>query len=101
MNPSNASRAQVAYDQITPSDQFDFTKPNEWSQWIREFERFRSAEGLKERDEESQVNALLYTMGDKSDDILATFDLSAENKNKYEPVKKKLDGFFMKRNMIL
>ena len=97
--PTNG-RAQVTY-QITPPDQFNFTKPNEWPQWIRRFERFRAAAGLKARDEESQVNALLYTMGDKSDDILATFDLSAEEKQNYEVVKEKFDYYFVKRRNVI
>ena len=46
------------------------------------------------------MNALLYTMGDKSDDILSTFDLSAEEMKKYEPVKMKFDGYFVKKRNV-
>ncbi|EDO31465.1 predicted protein [Nematostella vectensis] len=46
----NINQAQATY-QITPPDQFDFAKPNEWPQWIRRFERFRSATGLCDRDD--------------------------------------------------
>ena len=61
----------VSY-QISPPEEFDFSKPTEWIKWIRRFERFRSASGLSKRDEESQVNTLLYSMGSKSDDIRLT-----------------------------
>ncbi|KAK2558287.1 hypothetical protein P5673_019409 [Acropora cervicornis] len=43
----------VSY-QISPPEEFDFSKPTEWIKWIRRFERFRSASGLSKRDEESQ-----------------------------------------------
>ena len=85
----------VSY-QISPPEEFDFSKPTEWIKWIRRFERFRSASGLSKRDEESQVNTLLYSKGSKSDDILATFGLTTENSKKYDVVKHKFDGYFVK-----
>ena len=57
--------------------------------------------GLKARDEYSQVNGLLYTKGDESDDILATFDLSAEEKKNYEVVKEKFNYYFVKRRNVI
>ena len=38
---------------------FDFGKPEDWPSWIRRFERFREASGLKEKEEEAQVSALM------------------------------------------
>ena len=90
----------VSY-QISPPEEFDFSKPTEWIKWIRRFERFRSASGLSKRDEESQVNTLLYSMGSKSDDILATFVLTTEDSKKYDVVKDKFDGYFVKRRNII
>ena len=81
----------VSY-QISPPEEFDFSKPTEWSKWIKRFERFRSASGLSKRDEESQVNTLLYSMGSKSDDILATFGLTNDDSKKFDVVKDKFDG---------
>ena len=34
----------VSY-QISPPEEFDFSKPSEWIRWIKRFERFRSASG--------------------------------------------------------
>ena len=34
----------VSY-QISPLEEFDFSKPSEWIRWIKRFERFRSASG--------------------------------------------------------
>ena len=41
---------------ISPPESFNFSQPKEWPKWIRRFERFRSAAGLTEKDEEVQVN---------------------------------------------
>ena len=87
--------------QIYPPEEFDFSKPNEWPKWIKRFERFRSASGLNKSDSESQVNTLLYTMGSKSDDIMPTFGLSAEDAAKYDVVKDKFDKHFVKRRNVI
>ena len=54
--------------QVAPPETFSF-KPEEWPKWIRCFERFRKVSGLDTKDEEAQVNTLIYSMGDKADDI--------------------------------
>ena len=76
----------MASVQISHPEPFDFSNPSEWPRWIRRFERFRVASGLKEREEEYQVNSLLYAMGDAADDILAVLPLSDEDKKKYDTV---------------
>jgi len=83
--------------QIQPPGEFDFTHPEQWSKWIQRFERFCSASGLKARDEETQVNTLLYSMGEKSEDIMSTFNLTGDNAKKYDSVKEKFDNYFIKR----
>ena len=40
-------------------------------------------------------------MGSKSDDILPTFDLSAEDSTKYDKVKDKFDKHFVKRRNVI
>ena len=53
------------------------------------------------RDEEAQVNMLIYTMGDEADDILRSFKLSDTDAKKYSVVKEKFeDHFIKKRNVI-
>jgi len=37
--------------QISQSESFDFTNPEEWPKWLRRFERFRQASGLTEKSE--------------------------------------------------
>ena len=87
--------------QVAPPERFNFSHPEQWPKWIRRFERFRKASGLNEKDEERQVNTLVYSMGDDADDILRSFNLSSEDAKKYGPVKDKFDGYFVKdRNVI-
>ncbi len=56
--------------QVNPPPKFSFKSVNNWPRWIRRFERFRMATELDKKDQEKQVNALIYTMGDEADDIL-------------------------------
>ena len=59
------------------------------------------ASELNKQDEESQVNTLVYSMGDEADDILQSFDLSETDRKKYKNVKDKFEGHFViKRNVI-
>ena len=68
---------------ISTMEQFNCSKPEEWPQWIKKFERFRQASGLASKSEESQVNMLIYSMGQKADDILQLFRLSADDEKSY------------------
>ncbi|KAI3372673.1 hypothetical protein L3Q82_023134 [Scortum barcoo] len=42
---------------IQPPEPFDFTKPYEWTKWIRRFERFHQASNLTASSEENQQKA--------------------------------------------
>ncbi len=87
--------------QVVPPEQFTFSRPQEWPKWIRRFERFRSASGLKEKGEEVQVNTLIYSMGDEADDILRSFALSEDEMKVYDTVKGKFESHFVKRQNII
>ena len=87
--------------QVVPPKPFNFSRPNEWTKWIRRFEHFRSASGLDEKSEAAQVNTLIYTMGAEADDIFQSFGLSDEDKKKYETVKSKFDSHFVKRRNVI
>ena len=69
--------------------------------WARRLERFRRASGFIEKDEEAQVNTLLYTMADEVDDILHSFQLSEVDSKKCDTVKEKFDGHFVKRKNVI
>ena len=87
----------MASYQIPVLECFNFAKPDEWPKWIRRFERFRQASGVAAKSEESQVNTLIYSMGEKADDIFQSFELSADDSKKYDTVKGKFETHFVKR----
>ena len=64
-----------------------------------------SASGLlqnsQEKSEETQVNTLIYTMGDEADDILRSFKLEEADGKKYSTVKEKFETFFVKRRNVI
>ena len=41
------------------------------------------------------MNTLMYSMGQKADDILQLFQLLADDEKKYDMVKVKFDGYFI------
>ena len=87
--------------QVAPPEPFNFSRPNEWTKWIRRFERYKSASGLKEKSAETKVDTLIYTMGAKADDIFQSFGLSDDDKKKYETVKAKFESHFVKRRNVI
>jgi hypothetical protein len=60
-----------------PPDSFDFSKGETWPNWIRRFERFRTLTELNEKEDITQINTMIYTMGDQAEDILNSFKLNA------------------------
>lgn len=77
----------MATYQVTAPEPFNFSRPSEWTKWVRRFERFRVASGMDKNSEATQVNSLIYSMGDQADDILRSFNLSEEEAKKYTTVK--------------
>ena len=87
--------------QVSPPEQFNFSRPEEWPKWARRFERFRKASGLEEKEDEVQVNTLIYAMGDDADDILRSFRLSAADSKNYDTVKAKFEAHFVKKRNVI
>jgi hypothetical protein len=48
----------MASYQVQPPENFKFTQPEEWSKWIKRFERFKIVSGLDEKVDSVQVNTL-------------------------------------------
>ena len=91
----------MATFQIATPSPFNFAKPEKWPKWLKRFERFRQASELCKKSEESQVNTLLYSMGEKADDILQSFNLEEEELKKYETAIDKFQKHFIcRRNVI-
>ena len=68
-------------------EKFNFSRQEEWPKWSRKFERFRQTPGLSRGEEESQINMLIYAMGDQADDILQSFNLNTMQLKQYHTVK--------------
>ena len=80
--------------------EFDFAKPEEWPRWSKRFEQFRQASDFASKTEEVQISTLVYSMGDKAEDLFQSFNLTEEAK-KYSTVKAKFENHFVKcRNTI-
>ena len=82
-------------------EKFDFSRQEEWPKWSRRFERFRQASGLAKEEEESQINTLIYAMGDQADDILTSFKLATSQQKQYHTVKTKFDEHFVVRRNVI
>ena len=86
---------------ISPPEAFTFSRPEEWTKWIRRFERFRQASGLAGKEQVSQIHTLIYTMGDSAEDILSSFRLTEEQGKSYTTVVEKFEGHFVKRRNLI
>lgn len=81
-------------------EKFDFSRQEEWPKWSRRFDHFCQASGPV-KEEESQINTLIYAMGDQADDILNSFKLSATQLKQYHTAKTKFDEHFMVRRNVI
>ena len=80
-------------------DRFDFTKPEEWPVWLRQFERYLRANDITS--EERQIDRLLLALGRKAESILLMFALSAEDVKKYQTVRDKFNAYFVVRRNVI
>jgi hypothetical protein len=71
---NNNAAPRRAPIRFAPPSNFSF-KPEEWPQWIQRFGRYRRSGRLDEEEEDRQVDALLYAMGEQSEVIFETFHL--------------------------
>ena len=60
----------------------------------------KHASGLTEKDNETQVNTLVYAMGDEGDDILRSYHLVEADAKKYKMVKERFNDHFVKKRNI-
>jgi len=89
--------AAMASLRLQPPEPFHFARPDTWARWKRRYEQFHMAAGLADEDELRQVNTLLYCLGPEAEDVLASTNISSEERQKYSSVLKKLDEFFQVR----
>ena len=87
----------MASYRILAIEKFDFAKPEEWPGWSKRFERFRQESDLASKTEEVQMSTLVYSMGDKVEDLLQSFNLTDKEAKKCSTVKAKFENHFVKR----
>ena len=90
--------AMATLYQVTAPQPFNFATPEKWS---RRFEWFRGASGLFEKEEEAQVNTLIYTMGAEADEIFRSFKLTTAQAKKYDTVIEKFTSHFIKKRNVI
>ena len=87
---------------LSPPAPFPFNSPDLWPRWKRRFEQYRVAAGLSKESEERQVSTLLYCLGEEAEDILASTNISDDQRKQYEAVLSKFDSFFrVRKNVII
>ena len=79
---------------LQPPGRLCFHKVEDWPKWIRQIEQYRLASGLSEKEEECQVSILLYCLGEKTENVLDTTQISVENKKKYDRVVEEFANYF-------
>ncbi|KAJ8887055.1 hypothetical protein PR048_013270 [Dryococelus australis] len=81
---------------LAPPASLDFRRPDEWGSW---FKRFQSE--LLKKSSKIQISTLIYILGQESEDIINSFNLSDEESTSYEAVVKRFESYFIsKRNVI-
>ena len=86
---------------LNPPESFDFTKPQQWEEWKRRFQRYRTASKLFKENGEIQVSTLIYCMGQEAEGLFEQFQLSESDAKDYEKVIEKYNIHFTpKRNFI-
>lgn len=97
----NAHGVRSGIQRALTSFQVQLPEKCDWPKWSRRFERFRQASFLVKEEEDNQINALIYAMGDQADDILTSFKLSATQLKRCHTVRKKFDEHFLVRLNVI
>ena len=78
-----------------------FVNSEEWPKWKGWFEQYRQASNLIDKGEECQVSTLLYCLGEDTEEVLDTTQISAEDKKKCNKVIDEFEKYFkVKKNVI-
>lgn len=84
----------MAQIRLQPPDPFNFHNPDDWPRWQRRFEQFRVASALTEDEQKKQVSTLLYCLGEEAEGVLASMNITAEQREVYDTVVAKIQRLF-------
>ena len=85
--------------QVQAPEKLNFNQPQDWPRWIKRFDRYLSVSQVD--DDERKVNALVYAMGSRAEDVLLTFGLSADDAKKYSVVRERFEKHFVVRRNVI
>ncbi|UYV76630.1 K02A2.6-like [Cordylochernes scorpioides] len=83
----------------------DREEPNfdakDWPSWKQRFSRYRLLSNLNTKEQEYQITALIYLMGERAEEIHSAFNLSEDDAKNFEKVIEAFDNHFIgKRNVV-
>ena len=88
----------MATFQISPLENFSFTRPEEWPRWIKRFAGTLQTSIRPVRKGRSESSERIsFAMVYQAEYILTLFRLSEENGKKYTVVKEKFENYFVER----
>ena len=85
---------------LQPPSTFSFDELDKWPKWRCHIEQSRVVSVLSKEDEIRQVSTLLYCLGEEADNILASTNITDDDRKKYSEVLTKFNGHFVRKNII-
>ncbi|UYV68677.1 K02A2.6-like [Cordylochernes scorpioides] len=83
-----------------PPPNFSFDA-KDWPSWKQRFSRYRLLSNLNAKEQEYQITALIYLMGERAEEIHSAFNLSEDDAKNFEKVIEAFDNHFIgKRNVV-
>ncbi|XP_050517026.1 uncharacterized protein LOC126891790 [Diabrotica virgifera virgifera] len=101
LNPgelSGVSSGSSSEFHVSTPEAFNFSNPASWSQWRKRFERYAKVSGLSTKSDSEKIDALLYIMGEKSEEILLQMQ---KLPTVYDDMIQALESHFIPRRNII
>nr|XP_012235931.1 PREDICTED: uncharacterized protein LOC105680077 [Linepithema humile] len=98
--PHDTQEAKAILPSVQTPSEFNFEKPESWAMWLKRFERYVSVANLKDRAESEKIDLLLYTMGEKAEEILAQISTGSNLATLRAVTDKFTEYFSPKKNTI-
>jgi len=98
--PRDSQEVKAIMPSVQTPSEFNFEKPESWALWLKRFERYVSVANLKDRAESEKIDLLLYTMGEKAEEILAQIAIGSSVATLKTVTDKFTEYFSPKKNTI-
>ena len=76
----------MAQIQFKLPDPLNFKLPEDWPLWKQRFEQFHIASSLLDASAKKQVSTLLYCLGEEAETVLASTNITDEQRKVYDTV---------------